>query len=81
MPYRGFWLFGVYPGCPVMMHPLSSDGITIQGRIIPKIYFGFPGAFHHTVLSYYGCQVGEACNFTVTYGVEDSVVRAIIAEE
>ena len=64
-----------------MMHPLSSDGITIQGRIIPKFYFGFPGAFHRTVLSYYGRQVGKACNFTATYGVEDSLVRAIIAEE
>ena len=64
-----------------MMHPLSSDGITIQGRIIPKIYFGFPGAFHRTVLSYYGRQVSEACNIAMTYGVEDSLVRAIIAEE
>ena len=65
----------------MMMHPLSSDGITIQGRIIPKFYFGFPGAFHRTVLSYYGHQVGKACNLVATYGVEGSLVRAIIAEE
>ena len=65
----------------MMMHPLSSDGITIQGRIIPKIYFGFPGAFHRTVFLYYGRQVSEASNITATYGVEDSLVRAIIAEE
>ena len=41
---------------------------------------GFPGAFHLTVLSYYGRQVSEAGSFTMTYGVEDSLVRAIIAE-
>ena len=64
-----------------MMHPFISDWGCIQGRIVPKFYFGFPGALHRTVLSYYGCQVGEACNFTATYGVEDSLVRAIIAEE
>ena len=62
------------------MHPFISDWGCIQGRIVPKFYFGFPGAFR-TVLSYYGCQVGEACNFTATYHVEDSIVRAIIAEE
>ena len=80
MPCRGFWLFGVYPGCPMMMHPLSSDGITIQGRIIPKFDFGFPGVLHRIVLSYYGRQVSEACNFATAYGVEESL-RAIIAEE
>ena len=64
-----------------MMHPFISDWVCIQGRIVPKFYFGFPGAFHRTVLSYYGCQVGEACNFMATYGVEDFVVRAIIAED
>ena len=63
-----------------MMHPLSSDGITIQGWIIPKFYFGFPGAFYRTVLSYYGRQVSEACNITMTYGVKDSLIRAITAE-
>ena len=63
------------------MHPFISDWVCIQGRIIPKFYFGFPGTFHRTVLSYYGHQVGKACNFAATYGVEDSLVRAIIAEE
>ena len=81
MPCRGFWLFGVYPGCPMMMHPLSSDEIIIQGQIVPKFYFYFPGTFHRTVLSYYGHQVGKACNFTATYGVEDFDVRAVVAEE
>ena len=47
----------------------------------PKIYFGFPGTFHRTVLSYYGRQVSEACYLTVIYGVKDSLVRAIIAED
>ena len=64
-----------------MMHPFISDWVCIQGRIIPKFYFSFLGAFHRTVLSYYGHQVGKACNFATTYGVEDSLVRAIIAEE
>ena len=63
------------------MHPFISDWVCIQGRIIPKFYFGFLGAFHRTVLSYYGHQVGKACNFTATYGIEDSLVRAINAEE
>ena len=64
-----------------MMHPFISDSVCIEGRIVPKFYFGFPGAFHRTVLSYYGRQVSEACNIAMTYGVEDSLVRAIIAEE
>ena len=64
-----------------MMHPLISEWGCIQGWIVPKIDFSFPGAFHLTVLSYYGRQVSKACNFTTTYGVEDSLVRAIIAEE
>ena len=64
-----------------MMHPFISDWVCIQGRIVPKFYFGFPGAFHRTVLSYYENQVGKTCNFAATYGVEDSLVRAIIAEE
>ena len=63
------------------MHPFISDWVCIQGWIVPKSYFGFPGAFHRTVLSYYGRQVGKACNFAATYGVEDSLVRAITAEE
>ena len=63
------------------MNPFISDWVCIQGRIIPKFYFGFPGAFHRTVLSYYGHQVGKARNCAMTYGVEDSLVRAIIAEE
>ena len=63
------------------MHPFISDWVCIQGRIVPKIYFGFLGAFHRTVLSYNGRSVSEACNITATYGVEDSLVRAIIAED
>ena len=63
-----------------MTHPFISDWGCIQGRIIPKLSFGFPETLHRTVLSYYGRQVGEACNFTMTYGVQDSLVRAIVAE-
>ena len=64
-----------------MIHPLISDWVCIQVRIVPKFYFGFSGAFHRTVLSYYGRQVSKACNITATYGVEDSLVRAFIAKE
>ena len=63
------------------MRPFVSGWYCIQGRIVPEFSFGFPNAFYRTVLLYYGCQVGEACNFTVTYGVEDSDVRAVVAEE
>ena len=81
VPFMGFSLFDFCIWGLSVMHPLSSDGITIQGRIIPKFYFGFPGTFHRAVLLYYGRQVSEACNITATYGVEDSLVRAIIAED
>ena len=30
---------------------------------------------------YYGRQVSEVCYVTATYGVEDSLVRAIVAKE
>ena len=49
--------------------------------VIPKYRFGFPGAFHRTVLPYYDRQVSEVCYVTETYGVEDSLVRAIVAKE
>ena len=63
-----------------MMHPFISDEASIQGRIAPKFSFGFTGAFHRTLLLYYGRQVSEACDITMTYGVKDSLVRAITAE-
>ena len=65
----------------MMMHPFISDEVSIQGRIVPKFSFGFPGAFHRTVLLYYGRQVSEALYVTATYGVKDSLVRAIIAKK
>ena len=63
------------------MHLFISVWGCIQGRIVPKFYFGFPGAFHHTVLSYHGRQVSEACNIMTTYGIKDSLVRAITAKD
>ena len=63
------------------MRPFILDWGCIQGWIVPEFYFGFLDAFHRIVFSYDGCQVSEACNFTATYGVEDSDVRAIILEE
>ena len=64
-----------------MMRPFVSDSSCIQGWIVPEFSFGFSNTFFRTVLSYYGCQVGEACNFAATYGVEDSDVRAVVIEE
>ena len=64
-----------------MMHPFISDWACLKGRIVPKFRFGFPGAFHRTVLLYYGHQVSEACKITMTCGIEDSLVRAIIVEK
>ena len=64
-----------------MMHPFTLDEGCVQGRIIPKFDFGFPGALHRTVLSYYGRQVSKACNFATTDGVYDSLVRAIVAKD
>ena len=63
------------------MRPFVSHWDCVRGRIVPEFRFGFPNAFCRTVLSYYGCQVGEACNFVVTYGVEDSDVREVVIEE
>ena len=42
-----------------MTHPFISDWGCIQGRIVPKPGFGFPGTLHYAVLSYYGCQVAK----------------------
>ena len=63
------------------VHPFTSDWVYIRSRIIPKFCLGFPGAFHRTVLPYYGRQVSEVCYVTATYGVEDSLVCAIVAKE
>ena len=79
--YRGFLFFAVWLKCLAIMRSFVPDWDCIQGRIVPEFCFGFPNAFCRTVLLYYGCQVGEACNFTTTYGVEDSDVRAVVTEE
>ena len=79
--YRGFLFFAVWLRCLEIMRPFVLDWDCIQGWIVPEFSFGFPNAFCRTVLSYYGCQVGEACNFAVTYGIEDSDVRAVVTEE
>ena len=63
------------------MHLFILDWGCIQGRIVPKLRLGFLGTFHRTVFPYYGRQVSEVCYVTATYGVEDSLVRAIIAED
>ena len=62
-------------------HPFNSDGGFSESRRIPEFCLGFPGAFHRTVLLYYGRQVSKVCYVTATYGVEDSLVCAIVAKE
>lgn len=64
IPYGGFLFFVVWPRFLEVMRPFILDRDCIQGQIVPEFCFGFPNAFCHTVLSYYGCQVSEACNFT-----------------
>ena len=81
IPYRGFLFFDVWLRCLAIMRPFVSDSCYIRGQIVPEFIFGFPNAFNHAVLLYYGCQVGESCNFAATYGVEDSDVRAVVKEE
>ena len=73
--------FDVWLRCLAIMRPFVSDSCCIRRRIVPEFIFGFLNAFSRTVLSYYGCQVGESCNFAATYGVEDSDVRAVVEEE
>ena len=63
-----------------MTHPFILDWGCIQGRIVPKPGFGFPGALHRIVFLYNGRYVGEACNFATTYGIYDSLIRAIVAK-
>ena len=81
VPCKGFLFFDVWLRCLAIMRPFVSDSYCIRCRIVPEFSFGFPNAFCRTTLSYYGCQVGESCNFAATYGVEDSDVRAVVTEE
>ena len=62
------------------VHPFNSDGGFSESQRILEFCFGFPGAFHRIVLLYYGRQVSEVCYVTATYGVEDSLVRAIFCK-
>ena len=52
-----------------------------DSRTIPKFCLGFLGAFHHTVLLYYGCQVRKVHYVTATYSIKESFVRAVSAEK
>ena len=63
------------------VRPFSSDWEFCQSRIIPKLRLGFPRTFHRTVFPYYVRQVSDVCYVATTYGVEDSLVRAIVAKE
>src|SRR4051812_17375229 len=80
-PSSGILLLCNRVGCLMGVHPFNSYWVFSQSRIIPEFCFGFLGTFHRTVLLYYGRQVSEACYVTATYGVKDSLVRAIIAEK
>ena len=80
VPFKGLLFFGSSTWCLSVMHPFVADWGCIRGRIVPKPIFGFPETLYRTVLSHYGCQVGEACDFTTADGVQDSPIRAIIAK-
>ena len=81
VPCRGLLFFDIWLGCVAIMHPFVSDSCYIRDRIVPEFIFDFPNAFNRAVLSYYGCQVSESCDFATTYGVEDSDVHAVVKEE
>ena len=81
VPFMGFVLFGFCIWGLSVMHPFVGDWGCIRGQIVPKLVFGFPETLHRTVLSYYGRQIGEACDFTTADGVQYSLVRAIIAKD
>ena len=53
-PWGGFRLLWNMIGRPSGVRPFSSDKGSGEGHTIPKFRLGFPGAFHRTVLTYYG---------------------------
>ena len=61
------------------VHPFCPYGGLLKGSGFPPGSLGFAGVFHHATLLYYGCQVSEVYAMAVD-SVEDSFVRAIIAE-
>ena len=79
-PWGGLWFLGDWIGRLTRVRPFSSDKGLGESSTIPKFCLGFPSALHRTVLPYYGRQVGEVCDFAVTYDISDSFVRAIVAE-
>ena len=79
VPLIGFLLFLFCIWGPSVRYPFVADWG--RGRIIPKLVFGFPETLHRTVLSYYGRQIGETCDFATIDGVQYSLVRAIIVED
>ena len=63
------------------VRPFSSDKGSGEGRTIPKFCLGLLGAFHRTVLLYYGCQVRKVYYVTATYSIKESFVHAVSAEK
>ena len=80
VPSKGFLFFGPCTWRLNVMRPFIADWVCIRGRIVPKPIFGFLETLYRAGLLYYGCQVGEAGDFTMADGVQDSLVRAIIAK-
>ena len=55
----GFCFLHYGVGCPARVHHFCSPGGLSGDRWFLACCLSFPGAFHHTVLLYYGCQVSK----------------------
>ena len=55
LPWGLLWFLGNWIGRLTRVHPFSSDKGSGEGRTIPKFCLCLPGAFHRTILLYYGC--------------------------
>ena len=80
-PRSMFQFLGYRIGRITRVCPFSSDKGLGESRTVPKFGLGFPGAFHRTVLLYYDCQIRDAYYVMAAYSIEESFVRAVLAEE
>ena len=80
-PWGGLWFLGDWIGRLTRVLSFSSDKGFGESRTIPKFCLGFPGAFHHTVLLYYGSQVRKVHSVTATYSIKDPFVCIVFAEK
>ena len=75
-----FFVHEMIVRCPVRVHPFCPFGGWLKGRRFPPSCLGFPGTFHGALFLYYVCQICKVQYPASVEGIEDPLVRTVVAK-